>query len=106
LLTPDPRGSSWSEPADRGGPETTIASESSPVGGQLRRDETTADGAQAQGTVLQFPDLGIRMELFGKLLALRPDLPDSRVTDTAPLSNSDLGEVYTQVLVALGGSGR
>lgn len=96
VLLPGPHAGVWAGPA---GPRGRFASPAVPGSGPARNE-------QAHGTIWRYPDLGIRMEIFGRQLALGPDFPDSRAKDAASLPSSVLGGVYTEALAALGGAAR
>ena len=71
--------------------------------GQRFRWGGPGDGSE-HGAVWQYPDLGVRMAIMDRLIAFRPDLPDSKPRDAVALPSSALLEMYARVLAALGGT--
>ncbi len=59
--------------------------------------------APSDGGLLADTNLGIRLELFGRLLALRPELPVSQSREAEPITTASLGGMFTQVAAALNG---
>ena len=83
---------------------TPGASQSGQVGQRLRWGGAGSSDGTSQGAVWQYPDLGVRMVILDRLLALRPDLPDSKGKDAVALPGSALLAMYERVLAALGGT--
>ena len=74
------------------------------VGQRLRWGSAVhGDGPQTD-TIWQYPDLGVRMEILDRLLAFRPDLPDSKAADAAALPRAALLAMYERILAVLGGA--
>ena len=74
------------------------------VGQRLRWGSgDSGDGLHA-GIIWQYPDLGVRMEIQDRLLAFRPDLPDSKATDAMALPRPALLAMYERILAVLGGA--
>jgi Tfp pilus assembly protein PilF len=72
-----------------------------------RRFEWSRSGSgeePVQGSPWENPELGIRMEVLGRLLASRPDLSDSRAKDGAAPPSVALAAMYARILAALGGA--
>jgi hypothetical protein len=63
----------------------------------------SGDG-QPQGALWVSDELGIRMEILGRLLACRADLSESRARDGAAPPSVALAAMYGRILAALGGA--
>jgi hypothetical protein len=79
-------------------------SQTGQAGQRLRWGGAGSSDGTSQGAVWQYPDLGVRVVILDRLLALRPDLPDSKSGDAVALPGSALLEMYERVLAALGGT--
>jgi tetratricopeptide (TPR) repeat protein len=81
-----------------------VASYAGQVGERLRWGGVGPDGGASPGAVWQYPDLGVRVVILDRLVALRPDLPDSKGKDAVALPAPALLAMYQRVLAALGGA--
>jgi hypothetical protein len=82
------------------------AAQDGQVGRRLRWGGANSGDAPGQGAVWEYPDLGVRIAIMDRLLAFRPDLPDSKARDAVALPSSALLEMYERVLAVLGGTQR
>jgi hypothetical protein len=80
------------------------ASQDGQVGQRLRWGSVDSSGGPQAGTIWQYPDLGVRLEVLDRLLAFRPDLPDSKAKDAVALPGSALLAMYERILAALSGT--
>jgi tetratricopeptide (TPR) repeat protein len=80
------------------------AAQNGQVGQRLRWGGAGSGDALTQGAVWEYPDLGVRISIMDRLLAFRPDLPNSKARDAVALPSSALLAMYARVLAALGGT--
>ena len=105
LLLPASEGSSGRLPAGlRGAFGSSLASQRGQEEHHFEWSRRGSGEEGAQGPLWTSPELGIRMEILGRLLTCGPDLADSRARDGAAPPRVELAAMYARILAALGGA--
>ena len=82
---------------------TYFGASQAPVGRSGAHFEWARGDSATRAELWESPELGVRMELIGRLLACRPDVPESRSGAAAVPPGSSLARMYERILAALGG---
>jgi len=74
------------------------------MGPRLEWGRAGAEGGRSPEAVREYPELGVRMVVMDRLLALRPDLSQSRSGEAGVIPGPALAAMYARILDALGGA--